>query len=298
MAEIHKNRRSARQAKTLYRITLVAGAVGVAVLIVLLVILLRPHGGSPTPESSTPPTTTVTTTVTTTTAAPTTTTTTTTAAPTTKAPTTANTGGRTLLEYDTTGHYVQPAGAAWNLLLVNDWNPLPSGYENGVTLVDVGKNQRADQRIQADLTAMLEAGKAYGIGVQSGYRPASQQSVLYWRQVDRFLANGSSNTAAQTAAGKIVKRPGYSEHNCGLALDLGGSGNFKLEEDFAQTPAYSWLIEHCAEYGFILRFPKDKQTETGVIYEPWHYRYVGKEVATEIMSKGLCLEEYLEQTNQ
>lgn len=137
MAEIHKNRRSARQAKTLYRITLVAGAVGVAVLIVLLVILLRPHGGSPTPESSTPPTTTVTTTVTTTTAAPTTTTTT--AAPTTKAPTTANTGGRTLLEYDTTGHYVQPAGAAWNLLLVNDWNPLPSGYENGVTLVDVGK---------------------------------------------------------------------------------------------------------------------------------------------------------------
>lgn len=296
MAEIHKNRRSARQAKTLYRITLVAGAVGVAVLIVLLVILLRPHGGSPTPEISTPPTTTVTTTVTTTTAAPTTTTTT--AAPTTKAPTTANTGGRTLLEYDTTGHYVQPAGAAWNLLLVNDWNPLPSGYENGVTLVDVGKNQRADQRIQADLTAMLEAGKAYGIGVQSGYRPASQQSVLYWRQVDRFLANGSSNTAAQTAAGKIVKRPGYSEHNCGLALDLGGSGNFKLEEDFAQTPAYSWLIKHCAEYGFILRFPKDKQTETGVIYEPWHYRYVGKEVATEIMSKGLCLEEYLEQTNQ
>lgn len=296
MAEIQKNRRSARQAKTLYRITLVAGAVGVAVLIVLLVILLRPHGGSPTPESSTPPTTTVTTTVTTTTAAPTTTTTT--AAPTTKAPTTANTGGRTLLEYDTTGHYVQPAGAAWNLLLVNDWNPLPSGYENGVTLVDVGKNQRADQRIQADLTAMLEAGKAYGIGVQSGYRPASQQSVLYWRQVDRFLANGSSNTAAQTAAGKIVKRPGYSEHNCGLALDLGGSGNFKLEEDFAQTPAYSWLIKHCAEYGFILRFPKDKQTETGVIYEPWHYRYVGKEVATEIMSKGLCLEEYLEQTNQ
>lgn len=296
MAEIHKNRRSARQAKTLYRITLVAGAVGVAVLIVLLVILLRPHGGSPTPESSTPPTTTVTTTVTTTTAAPTTTTTT--AAPTTKAPTTANTGGRTLLEYDTTGHYVQPAGAAWNLLLVNDWNPLPSGYENGVTLVDVGKNQRADQRIQADLTAMLEAGKAYGIGVQSGYRPASQQSVLYWRQVDRFLANGSSNTAAQTAAGKIVKRPGYSENNCGLALDLGGSGNFKLEEDFAQTPAYSWLIKHCAEYGFILRFPKDKQTETGVIYEPWHYRYVGKEVATEIMSKGLCLEEYLEQTNQ
>ena len=296
MAEIHKNRRSARQAKTLYRITLVAGAVGVAVLIVLLVILLRPHGGSPTPESSTPPTTTVTTTVTTTTAAPTTTTTT--AAPTTKAPTTANTGGRTLLEYDTTGHYVQPAGAAWNLLLVNDWNPLSSGYENGVTLVDVGKNQRADQRIQADLTAMLEAGKAYGIGVQSGYRPASQQSVLYWRQVDRFLANGSSNTAAQTAAGKIVKRPGYSEHNCGLALDLGGSGNFKLEEDFAQTPAYSWLIKHCAEYGFILRFPKDKQTETGVIYEPWHYRYVGKEVATEIMSKGLCLEEYLEQTNQ
>ncbi len=92
----------------------------------------------------------------------------------------------------------------------------------------------------------------------------------------------------------MVKRPGYSEHNTGLAVDLGGSGNFKLEQDFENTAAFAWLIENCADYGFILRFPKGKEAITGVIYEPWHYRYVGKEAAKEIMSSNLCLEEYLE----
>ncbi len=206
--------------------------------------------------------------------------------------------GRDMLQYDTAGHYVQSksyGGQAvpWRLLLVNDWNQLPDGYDKEIAFTSIN-GQRCDSRILTDLQNMLEAGKAYGIGVQSGYRAASLQSTLYWRKVDEYLKKGYDLRRAQEVAGTIVKRPGYSEHNCGLALDLGGSGNFNLEEDFAGTPAYQWLIAHCAEYGFILRFPKGKENITGVVYEPWHYRYVGKDVATEIMRNGWCLEEYLQ----
>jgi D-alanyl-D-alanine carboxypeptidase len=191
---------------------------------------------------------------------------------------------------------VQQTVSDWRLLLVNDWNAIDANYEKSVTMVSAGKRgQKADSRILADLNAMLAAGAEYGIDVQSGYRSYDHQSTLYWRQVNNFKNNGYNDTAAQTAAGKIVKRPGYSEHNSGLAVDLGGSGNFLLDESFANTAAYKWLIENCADYGFILRFPKDKEEITGVIYEAWHFRYVGKEAATYIMANNLCLEEYLEQ---
>lgn len=298
MANRHPHHFSRKQKQRMAVIGAAAiGVAAVGLLIYLLLQMMRTPRSVPEESSavSQPPTSSTTQTVTVP-SSTTTTTTTTTTPPSTVSNVSAE-NSRQLLQYDTTGHYVQPAGAPWQLLLVNDWNPLPAAYDSGVTMVAVGNNQRVDSRIQADLQAMLEAGKAYGIGVQSGYRPASQQSTLYWRQVDRFLAQGYSDTAAQTAAGKIVKRPGYSEHNCGLAVDLGGSGNFRLEEDFADTPAYAWLTEHCAEYGFILRYPKSKESVTGVVYEPWHYRYVGKEAAAVIMSRGLCLEEYLEENS-
>ena len=289
---------------------LTTAGVIVLILAVLIVIgggiwLITEPGKAPAdpPESSEPTVTTAATT------APTTEPTTepTTVAPTT-VPTTAATtapkqnGGRELIPYDTAGRYVQASSysdgesPAWNLILVNDWNPLPENYDSGVSFVPGGhRNQKVDSRMLDALNKMLEAGKAYGIDLQSGYRPSSQQATLYWRQVDRYLAKGYDNQKAQELAGTVVKRPGYSEHNSGLAADLGGSGNFKLETDFETTPAFKWLIEHCAEYGFILRFPKNKEAETGVIYEPWHYRYVGEEAARAIMDGGLCLEEYLEQ---
>lgn len=247
-----------------------------------------PAGADPT---SSEPTTTTTTTTTT---ATTTTTTTTTTSATTAKPTDSDLGDDELLQYDAAGHFVQGDVDDWRLILVNDWNPISADYENGITLSSVG-SQKLDSRIMSDLNAMLDAGKAHGIGVQSGYRPYAHQSSLYWRKVNEFKNRGYDNTKAQTEAGKVVKRPGYSEHNSALAVDLGGSGNFRLEEDFADTPAYKWLIENCADYGFILRFPKGKEDVTGVIYEAWHFRYVGKEAATEIMENGLCLEEYLEQ---
>ncbi|MBQ4612012.1 MAG: D-alanyl-D-alanine carboxypeptidase family protein [Clostridia bacterium] len=200
-----------------------------------------------------------------------------------------------LLQYDTTGRYVQGTVEDWRLLLVNDWNPISADYENGITLVTVG-SQKVDSRIIDDLNAMLAAGKAHGIGVQSGYRAYAHQSTLYWRKVNEYKNRGYDDTAAQEAAGKVVKRPGYSEHNSALAVDLGGSGNFTLTESFENTAAYRWLIENCADYGFILRFPKGKEDITGVIYEAWHFRYVGKDAAKYIMENGLCLEEYLAQT--
>lgn len=209
----------------------------------------------------------------------------------------------TLLQYSTEGRYVQAssytdgASIPWELMLVNDWNPLPEGYDTSLTLVTSGF-QRIDKRMQEALSAMLEAGKANGIAVQSGYRAVSKQDELYWRQVNQNLRAGMDDVAAQTAAGQVVKRPGYSEHHTGLAVDLGGNGNFSLEASFEQTPAFAWLKEHCAEYGFILRFPKGKENITGVIYEPWHYRYVGKEAAKYITENGLCLEEYLELKKQ
>ncbi len=213
-----------------------------------------------------------------------------------------------MLQFNTAGHYVQAESYAssadipWALRLVNDWNPMPLGYDTALQmqsiLGDAGSKQ-VDGRIMDDLKKMLEAGKQYNIGVQSAYRSTSKQSELYWRQVNKWKSQYKDEVQLQTKAGEIVKRPGYSEHNVGLAVDLYGSGDYSLTESFEQTPAYKWLVENCADYGFILRFPKGKESITGVVYEAWHFRYVGStDVAHAIMDNGLCLEEYLEQNKK
>ena len=254
--------------------------------------------------------TTTTTEVTTTT----TTTTATTKVPTTQSPTYTDRfiDENGMLQFETGDNYVQAknyadaAAIPWNLLLVNDWNPMQEGYDEAVTMkkletkyAQVNGNQRVDARMYDDLIAMLTAGKAYNIGVQSSYRPYAKQKELYWRQVDKWKSKYSDPVELQTKAGEVVKRPGYSEHNTGLAVDLYGSGDTSLSPSFANTAAYKWLMEHCADYGFILRFPKGKEAITGVIYEAWHFRYVGDpDVAHKIMDAGLCLEEYLAQVQQ
>ena len=244
----------------------------------------------------------------------TTVTTTTTAASTTGARTTVTEAAYTdryldengLLQFKTDGRYVQASSYAdtksvpWNLVLVNDWNPVPKEYDSHASLTTVKGGQKVDARILNSLNAMLQKGQAVAADLQvvSGYRPSSTQNNIYWREVRTHRGNGISEIKAQSAAGQEVKRPGYSEHNCGLAVDLGGNGNFNLNQNFENTAAFKWLIENCAEYGFVLRFPKGKEAITGVIYEPWHYRYVGVEAAKYIMENNLCLEEYLEQTKQ
>ena len=209
-----------------------------------------------------------------------------------------------LLQYDTKGHYVQADSyqgggeAPWNLLLVNDWNPLPAGYDNDVSFTTVSGGKQVDSRIIDAVNQMLNDASAYDLAVVSAYRPQSEQETLYWRKVKQYTDKGYSDFDAQKVGGTVVKRPGFSEHNCGLAMDVGGSGDYTLEQSFANTAAYSWLIDHCADYGFILRFPQGKEDITGVIYEPWHYRYVGVEAAKYIMDNDLCLEEYLAQVQK
>ena len=209
-----------------------------------------------------------------------------------------------LLQYPTAGHYVQADSyqgggeAPWNLLLVNDWNPLPAGYDSDVTFSTVSGGKQVDSRIIDAVNRMLNDASAYDLAVVSAYRPKEEQNTLYWRKVQQYTDKGYSDLEAQKVGGTIVKRPGFSEHNCGLAMDVGGSGDYTLEQTFANTPAYAWLMEHCADYGFILRFPEGKEDITGVIYEPWHYRYVGEEAARYIMDNDLCLEEYLAQVKK
>ncbi len=209
-----------------------------------------------------------------------------------------------LLQYDTKGHYVQADSYQgggepdWQLLLVNDWNPLPAGYDDGVSFTTVSGGKQVDSRIIDAVNRMLADASAYDLAVVSAYRPESEQNTLYWRKVQQYTDKGYSDLEAQKVGGTIVKRPGFSEHNCGLAMDVGGSGDYTLEQTFANTPAYTWLMDHCADYGFILRFPEGKEDITGVIYEPWHYRYVGVEAAKYIMDNDLCLEEYLAQVKK
>ncbi len=239
---------------------------------------------------------------TTTTAVTTTTVNTATSATATTAETTVATGGTTV---DAGNHYVQPANAAWYLKLANDWNTLPENYDSTFTLVELvpgNTKSRFDSRAAEALGEMLAAGNAADPSMNlqpvSCYRSIARQKTLYWNEVDKWKNKGYGQAAAEAKAATVVKRPGQSEHSTGLAADLGGSGNFSLNQDFENTAAFKWLYENCAEYGFILRFPKGKEDITGVIYEPWHYRYVGKDIAKQIMSEGICLEEYLEKTAQ
>ena len=244
--------------------------------------------GDTTTVGSADETTTAPATTTSTTAKPTTTTTAKPTTTTTKAPTPTT-------PVDTTGHYVQKSVTSWELRLVNGWNPLPEDYDYTGNLTNYATNKQFDKRAIDSLKKMIAAGSAYNLSGASLFRPYELQVTLFNRQVERAKAAGYTGKAAEDKAATVVARPGTSEHHVGLAVDILGSGYSSLEQSFDRTPAFKWLKEHCAEYGFILRYPKEKEHITGVIYEPWHYRYVGVEAATEIMSRGLTLEEYLEE---
>ena len=143
------------------------------------------------------------------------------------------------------------------------------------------------------LAACRDAGNQ--VVIISAFREHSTQIYLYNRKVNYFLNQGLDAATARKEAGKIVAMPGTSEHELGLAVDLVDSSYTELNEAQENTDTQKWLMEHCWEYGFILRYPSSKSDATGIIYEPWHYRYVGKEVAQELKETGLCLEEYLGQ---
>lgn len=182
----------------------------------------------------------------------------------------------------------------WKLLLVNPWNKLPENYS--VKLKRLANGLQVDERIYDDLNAMLTDCWKAGLHpvVCSAYRPLSTQTRLYNNKIARLRYAGYSYEAAVQEAGRWVAVPGTSEHQTGMALDLVSASYQMLNEKQENTAEQKWLMEHCWEYGFILRYPADKTEVTGIGYEPWHYRYVGKEAAAEMQKSGLCLEEYLD----
>lgn len=183
------------------------------------------------------------------------------------------------------------------LLLVNPWNPLPEGYEPELTTLSDG-TQVAEYCAEA-LTQMLDDCRLAGneAVICSGYRTQDTQQWLYDNKISRLIEAGVPQEDAAAEAAKVVAYPGTSEHQTGLAVDITDSAYTALDEGQEQTSTQQWLMENSWKYGFILRYPTGKSDVTGIIYEPWHYRYVGTGAAAEIHELGLCLEEYLEYKN-
>lgn len=182
----------------------------------------------------------------------------------------------------------------WQLVLVNKQHPVPEDYS--FTLGTITGSMKCDVRIIDELMAMLEAAKADGIDlvICSPYRDYNRQTVLFDRKIDYYMERGYSYLEAYKIASITVTVPGASEHQIGLALDIVSDTYTSLDTGFGKTDAGIWLKEHGYEYGFILRYPLGKEYITGIQYEPWHYRYVGKKSATAIMKQGITLEEFLE----
>ncbi len=181
------------------------------------------------------------------------------------------------------------------LLLVNKWHYLPEDYE--VEAVDLDNGQQISSICYDQLMEMLgDCAEAGGTPIVcSGFRPHEKQVFLFDEQIQRWLNLGYGQEEAEAMAATAVAVPGTSEHELGLAADIYSSENMSLDESQVDTFTQQWLMEHCWEYGFVLRYPKDKNEITGIIFEPWHYRYVGKEYAEIIHKAGICLEEYLDQ---
>ena len=175
----------------------------------------------------------------------------------------------------------------WKLLLVNAANPIPEDYK--VQTVEIADGILIDKRIEKKLSKMMDAAKENGVNLKivSGYRTKEQQEKIYQDEIELFLQEGYEQVVAEKLAKQWVAVPGTSEHETGLAVDINPD-----EQNTDRDNAYSWLAQNAAQYGFVRRYPKDKELITGIVNEPWHYRYVGKENAIKMVNKNLCLEEY------
>ncbi|MBQ9375849.1 MAG: M15 family metallopeptidase [Ruminococcus sp.] len=156
------------------------------------------------------------------------------------------------------------------VLIANKTYKLPSTYNpGGLTRETKAAFQKMQQGAAKDNVSLW---------ITSGYRSYSYQALLY---------NSYVSSNGQAAADRFAARPGYSEHQTGLAIDVNYASSW-----FNNTTCAKWIENHCAEYGFILRYPRGKESKTGYMYESWHVRYVGVDLAKKVMASGLCLEEY------
>ena len=187
--------------------------------------------------------------------------------------------GRVVIDGKT--HFFSSKGK-W-VLFCNPWNPVPTDFET--KLVTIGR-YRFDSVGRDSLQTMMDACRAAGLSVSinNTHRSKNTQQIMWNKSVNKFMAQGMTKEEAEAETGKSTAIPGHSEHQTGLAVDLNGPNE-----------TYDWLAENCWEYGFILRYPDNKIEITGIIYEPWHFRYVGTELSLELKELGITMEEYFDQ---
>ncbi len=188
--------------------------------------------------------------------------------------------------------YADVSGTAWNLILVNRDYILPDNYtvKLAPAITSDPDGEQLDYRAAPHYNEMYLAAKKDGIDLEpvSGYRSVKRQTNNFENKIETYMDQGYSKIEATQMAATIILPPGTSEHNAGLAMDI-----CSLYESFDKTDEYKWLCENAADYGFILRYPKDKVNKTKIVYEPWHWRYVGVETAKRVKASGLCYEEFL-----
>lgn len=178
----------------------------------------------------------------------------------------------------------------FNMILLNRDYVLPDGYTPKLAEAVKGSSVKLDYRVAPYYQKMYDAALEDGITLTpvSGYRTYTRQKNNFENRIALLQNQGYSKKEATIKASEIILLPGTSEHNAGLAMDI-----CSLSESFENTKEFRWLQEHAHEYGFIMRYPKDKMNITKITYEPWHYRYVGVEAAAKIKESGMVLEEYL-----
>lgn len=178
----------------------------------------------------------------------------------------------------------------WRLILVNYENVLPNNFE--VDLASIDQTRQVDKRIIDELIQMIKDMRKiqnFSIWVQSAYRSMDRQEELFNEKVEYYMQRGKNKSAAEELTMQTINKPGTSEHNLGLAVDF----NY-VNYEFENTEEYKWLKENAENYGFVLRYEKEKEDITKVNYEPWHWRYVGVEHAKKMNELGMCLEEYID----
>ncbi len=180
----------------------------------------------------------------------------------------------------------------WRLVLINKQHPIPEGYT--FTLTTITGSMQCDERILTDLLMMLQAAKEDNVSliICSPYRDLSKQEYLFERKIKAYMNRGLTYMDAYKMTSQAVTVPGASEHQIGLSLDIYTASYLVLDDGFGETIAGKWLVEHGWEYGFILRYPQEKEYITGIGYEPWHFRYVGKDAAKIMKEEDLTLEEF------
>lgn len=186
---------------------------------------------------------------------------------------------------------INPKQDLWNLVVVNSSREIPADYEPELKEI-LSTGYYMDERVVPFYEEMYKAAKEDGVTLTpySGYRSYARQERNYNNLTEEYMSRYSlSREEAAKKAAEVILPPGTSEHNLGLAMDI-----CNTLDSFAETKEYKWLTENAHRYGFILRYTKEKKPVTGIVDEPWHWRYVGVEYAEDIKNSGLCLEEYLD----